>query len=45
MKHAVHMGSGGMTYTLSFIKIGSGIQMLVGWGGHRHTYTKRMEIA
>jgi hypothetical protein len=36
MKYAVEMGSGGMTYILSFITIGSGIQKSIG-GIHRHT--------
>jgi hypothetical protein len=36
MKYAVHMGSGAMIYIPSFIKIGSGIQKLIGGGGiHR----------
>jgi hypothetical protein len=33
MKYAVEMGSGAMTYIPSFIKIGSGIRMLMGAGG------------
>jgi hypothetical protein len=33
MKYAVEMGSGAMLYTPSFIKIGSGIQKLMGGGG------------
>jgi hypothetical protein len=37
MKHAVEMGSGAMMYIPSFIKIGWGIQKLVGGGTHRHT--------
>jgi hypothetical protein len=36
MKYAVEVGSGVMIYIPSFIKIGSGIQKLVG-GIHRHT--------
>jgi hypothetical protein len=32
MKHAVEMDSGAMIYIWSFIKIGSGIQKLMGWG-------------
>jgi hypothetical protein len=36
MKYAVDMGSGAMIYIPSFIKIGSGIQTLIG-GIHRHT--------
>jgi hypothetical protein len=30
MKFAVEMGSGGMLYVPSFIRVGPGIQMLVG---------------
>jgi hypothetical protein len=37
MKYAVEMGSGGMMYISSFIKIGSGIQKLMGGG----VYTDR----
>jgi hypothetical protein len=33
MKYAVEMGSGAMVYTPSFMKIGSGIQKLIGGGG------------
>jgi hypothetical protein len=36
MKYAAEMGSRGMIYIPSFIKIGSGIQELIG-GKHRHT--------
>jgi hypothetical protein len=36
MKYAVEMGSGAMMYILSFIKIGSAIQKLIG-GIKRHT--------
>jgi hypothetical protein len=36
MKYAVEMGSGAMRYMPSFIKIGSGIQELIG-GIQRHT--------
>jgi hypothetical protein len=36
MKNAVEMGYGDMIYIPSFIKIGSGIQKLIG-GIHRHT--------
>jgi hypothetical protein len=43
MKCAVEMGSGAMIYVLSFIKIGSDIQKLMGgytdtqtgWGSHK----------
>jgi hypothetical protein len=37
MKHAVEIGSGAMTCIPSFIKIGSGIQMLTGGGGYTDT--------
>jgi hypothetical protein len=34
------MGSGAVIYVPSFIKIGSGVQKLMGGGGiHRHTHT------
>jgi hypothetical protein len=36
MKYAVEMGSGAIIYIPSFIKIGSGIQKLIG-GIHGHT--------
>jgi hypothetical protein len=36
MKYAVEMGSGAMIYIPIFLKIGSGIQNLIG-GIHRHT--------
>jgi hypothetical protein len=39
MKYAVEMGSGGNIYIPSFLKIGSGIQRLIG-GIHRHTDTQ-----
>jgi hypothetical protein len=39
MKYAVEIGSGAMTYIPSFIKIGSGIQKLIGVI-HRHTDSK-----
>jgi hypothetical protein len=35
------MGSGAMIYVPSFIKIGSGIQNLI--GGYTHTYTHRQQ--
>jgi hypothetical protein len=34
------MGSGAVTYVPNFIKIGSGVQKLIG-GIHRHTHTHR----
>jgi hypothetical protein len=36
----VEMGSGAVKYLPSFIKIGAGIQKLMGVGGHRHTDSK-----
>jgi hypothetical protein len=39
MKYAVEVGSGAMIYIPSFIKIGSGIQKLMGSEVHRHTQT------
>jgi autotransporter-associated beta strand protein len=41
MKYVVDMGSGAMIYIPSFIKIGSGIQKLIG----THTHTGSMVIA
>jgi hypothetical protein len=43
MNYAIEMGSGAMIYIPSLIKIGSGIQKLMGRGIHRPT--DRMEIA
>jgi hypothetical protein len=40
MKYVVETGSGAMIYIPSFIKIGSGIQKLIGRG-----YTDRKEIS
>jgi hypothetical protein len=37
MKHSVEMGSGAMTFIPSFIKIGPGIQTLI--GGYRDPQT------
>jgi hypothetical protein len=34
MKYAIGMGSGAMIHIPSFIKIGSGIQKLIGGGGY-----------
>jgi hypothetical protein len=39
MKYAIEMGSGAMIYIPSFVKIGSGIQMLIGGGGDLQTQT------
>jgi hypothetical protein len=36
MKHAIDMGSDAMIYIPRFIRIGSGIQKIIG-GIHRHT--------
>jgi hypothetical protein len=36
MKYAVEMGSGAMAYIPSFIKIGSGIQKLIGLDTQKH---------
>jgi hypothetical protein len=44
MKDAVQMGLAAMLYIPSFIKIGSGIQKLVG-GGEIHRHADRMDIA
>jgi hypothetical protein len=38
MKYPVEMGSGGMMYIPSFIKIGSGIQRLMGWAETQVTW-------
>jgi hypothetical protein len=42
MKYAIEMCSGSMVYMPCFIKIGSGIQKLMGGGGdtHKDTYTQ-----
>jgi hypothetical protein len=40
MKYTVEMGSGAMIYILGFIKIGSGIQKLLG-GSHTDTQSAR----
>jgi hypothetical protein len=39
MKYTVDMGSGGMIYIPISIKIGSGIQKLIGGGGFTDTQT------
>jgi hypothetical protein len=39
MKHAIEIGSGAMIYIPSFIKIGSGIQKLMGEGAFTDTQT------
>jgi hypothetical protein len=41
MKYPVKMGSGGMIYIPSFIKIGSAIQKLIG-RIHRQTYRQHV---
>jgi hypothetical protein len=45
MKHAVETGAGVMICIPSFIKIGSGIQKLMGGGGHRHTNTQTARLS
>jgi hypothetical protein len=40
MKYAVEMGSGAMIHVPSFVKIGSGIQKLIG-EGYKDTQTPR----
>jgi hypothetical protein len=42
MKYAIEMGSGAMIYIPSFIKIGSGIQNLI---GENPRHTDSMEIS
>jgi hypothetical protein len=44
MKYAIKMGSGAMIYIPSFIKIGSGIQKLMG-GIHRDTNSVMISLA
>jgi hypothetical protein len=44
MKYAVEMGSGTMIYISNFIRIGSGIQKLVG-GIYRHTGSMVISLA
>jgi hypothetical protein len=39
MKYAVEMGSVVMMYVPSFIKIGSGIQTIMGGGGYTYRHT------
>jgi hypothetical protein len=41
MKYAIEMGSGAMIYVPSFIKIGSGIQKLI--GGDTQTHRQERE--
>jgi hypothetical protein len=41
MKHAVEMGSDAMIYMLSFLKIGSGAQKLVGGNIQRERWSHR----
>jgi hypothetical protein len=43
MKYAVEMGSGAMIYIPSFIKIGSGIQKLMG-GIHIQTHRQQGDL-
>jgi hypothetical protein len=44
MKYTVEMGSDGMKYIPSFIKIGSGIQQLIDGASQTHRRTDDMEI-
>jgi hypothetical protein len=44
MKYAVEMGSGAVIYIPSFIKIGSGIEKLIG-GGCIRTHRKKIAYA
>jgi hypothetical protein len=41
MKYAIEIGSGAMIYIPSFIKIGSGIQKLMGGEGYLWTHKQR----
>jgi hypothetical protein len=41
---AVEMGSGAMTYAPSFIKIGSGIQKLIGGDTQTHTHRQQHDL-
>jgi hypothetical protein len=45
MNYAVQMGSGAMIYIRSFIKIGSGIQMLIRGEGFTDRQTDSMVIS
>jgi hypothetical protein len=45
MNYAIEMGSGVMIYTLSFMKIGSTIQKLIGAGIHRPTDSNYVVIS
>jgi hypothetical protein len=38
------MGSGAVIYVPSFIKIGSGVQMLMGGGIHTHTHGQQRDL-
>jgi hypothetical protein len=38
------MGSGAVIYVPSFIKIGSGVQKLMGGGGYTHTYRQQRDL-
>jgi hypothetical protein len=41
LRYAIEIGSGAMIYIQSFIKTGSGIQMLMVGGGDIHRHTDR----
>jgi hypothetical protein len=45
MKYAFEMGSGAMICVPRIIKIGSGIQKLIGWWGDSQTHTDSMVIS
>jgi hypothetical protein len=44
MKYSVEMGSGAVIYVPSFVKIGSGIQKLIGEDTHTDTQTDRRDL-
>jgi hypothetical protein len=45
MKYAFEMGSGAIIYIPLFIKIGSGIQNLIGEDAYTHRYTQKMVMS
>jgi hypothetical protein len=44
MKYAIEMGSGAMIYIPNFIKIGSGIQKLMGGYMYRHAHRQQGDL-
>jgi hypothetical protein len=44
MKYAVEMGSGAVIYIQSFIRIGSGIQKLMGRSGYLQTHRQHDDL-